>query len=49
MAPVPMAERAAFLAEVAALCRSTLCDSYGQWTVDYVRLRFAAMRSVSQT
>jgi trans-aconitate methyltransferase len=49
MAPVPRAERAAFLAEVAALCRATLCDSHGQWTVDYVRLRFAATRPVSHT
>jgi trans-aconitate methyltransferase len=49
MAPVPIAERAAFLAEVAELCRTTLCDSYGQWTADYVRLRFAATRPVSQT
>jgi trans-aconitate methyltransferase len=49
MAPVPMAERAAFLAEVADLCRVTLCDSHGQWTVDYVRLRFAATRPVSPT
>jgi trans-aconitate methyltransferase len=49
MAPVPMAERAAFLAEVAELCRATLCDSDGQWTVDYVRLRFAATRPVSST
>jgi trans-aconitate methyltransferase len=47
MAPVPMAERAAFLAEVADLCRATLCDPSGQWTVDYVRLRFAATRPVS--
>jgi hypothetical protein len=44
-----MAERAAFLAEVADLCRATLCDSQGQWTVDYVRLRFAATRPVSPT
>jgi trans-aconitate methyltransferase len=49
MAPIPMAERAAFLAEVAELCRSTLCDASGQWTVDYVRLRFAATRPVSPT
>jgi hypothetical protein len=26
-----------------------LCDSQGQWTVDYVRLRFAATRPVSHT
>jgi SAM-dependent methyltransferase len=49
MAPVPMAEHAAFLAEVADLCRAALCDSSGQWTVDYVRLRFAATRPVSPT
>jgi trans-aconitate methyltransferase len=49
MAPVPMAERAAFLAEVVDLCRAMLCDSQGQWTVDYVRLRFAATRPVSPT
>jgi trans-aconitate methyltransferase len=49
MAPVPIAERAAFLVEVAALCRPTLCDASGQWTVDYVRLRFAATRPVAPT
>ena len=46
--PVPRAERAAFLAEVADLCRPTLCDSSGHWTVDYVRLRFAATRPGAQ-
>jgi trans-aconitate methyltransferase len=49
MAPVPMAGRAAFLAEVAELCRAALCDSQGHWTVDYVRLRFAARRPTSST
>jgi trans-aconitate methyltransferase len=44
MAPVPMAGRAAFLAEVAEWCRPTLCDGQGQWTADYVRLRFSATR-----
>jgi hypothetical protein len=47
MAHVPMAERAAFLAEVADSSRATLCDAAGQWTVDYVRLRFAATRPVA--
>jgi trans-aconitate methyltransferase len=31
-------------AEVAELLRPTLCDQHGNWTVDYVRLRFAATR-----
>jgi SAM-dependent methyltransferase len=48
MAPVPIVERTAFLAEVADLCRSMLCDAHGHWIVDYVRLRFAATRPVSQ-
>ena len=49
MAPVSTAERPAFLAEVAELCRAALCDSDGHWTADYVRLRFAATRPVSRT
>jgi trans-aconitate methyltransferase len=49
MAPLPRAERATFLAEVAELCRPTLCDFQGHWSVDYVRLRFAATRPVSRT
>ena len=47
MAPVPVAERAAFLAEVAGRCHATLCDAEGHWTADYVRLRFAATRPVA--
>src|SRR5262245_36309803 len=49
MAPLPMAERHAFLAEVASVCRPTLCDVQGQWTADYVRLRFSATKPVSAT
>jgi len=49
MAPLPSAERAAFLAEVASLCRPTLCDAGGHWTVDYVRLRFAATKPMAAT
>ena len=30
------------MAEVAELLRPSLCDEHGRWTVDYVRLRFAA-------
>ena len=35
--------RAAAQAEVLALLRPVLCDSQGQWTADYMRLRFAAV------
>jgi SAM-dependent methyltransferase len=41
-AAVPVPERAAFLVEVKAALRPELCDVSGQWTADYVRLRFAA-------
>ncbi len=37
-------DRPAFLAEVQELLRPRLCDADGQWTADYVRLRFAASR-----
>lgn len=40
-------ERSAFLAEVAELCRPTLCDTAGKWSVDYVRLRFSATKPTS--
>lgn len=45
--PLPTAERAVFLTQVADLCRSTLCDADGMWSVDYVRLRFAATKPAS--
>jgi SAM-dependent methyltransferase len=35
-------EREEVLGEVEELLRPCLCDSAGQWTADYVRLRFAA-------
>jgi trans-aconitate methyltransferase len=41
-AAIPPPERAGFLAAVAERCRESLCDSAGRWSVDYVRLRFAA-------
>jgi trans-aconitate methyltransferase len=37
-------DRAEFLAEVKEELRPKLCDAAGQWTADYVRLRFAATR-----
>jgi SAM-dependent methyltransferase len=44
LAAVPPAERAAVKAEVEGLLRAELCDAAGRWTVDYVRLRFAAVK-----
>jgi len=41
-AVLPVAERAAFIEEVRDALRPALCDAKGQWTADYVRLRFAA-------
>lgn len=46
LAAVPSTQRAACLAEVVELCRPQLCDAHGNWTVDYVRLRFAATKPV---
>jgi trans-aconitate methyltransferase len=44
LAPVPNAERPAFLAEVREDLRSTLQRDDGSWWADYVRLRFVARR-----
>jgi trans-aconitate methyltransferase len=38
------ADSAEVLDEIEALLRPSLCDSRGQWTADYVRLRFMATR-----
>ncbi len=46
LAPLPPADRPAYLAEVRDALRPALCDAAGQWTADYVRLRFAARRPV---
>ncbi|MBI1814841.1 MAG: methyltransferase domain-containing protein [Deltaproteobacteria bacterium] len=43
-AVLPAAERAAFIDEVREAARPALCDAQGQWTADYVRLRFAATK-----
>lgn len=39
---VPEGEHAAMREEVVRALRRALCDRHGRWTVDYVRLRFAA-------
>jgi trans-aconitate methyltransferase len=40
-------DRAAYLEEVRRELLPKLCDSTGQWTADYVRLRFAAVKQPS--
>jgi trans-aconitate methyltransferase len=44
---LPVSQRAVVLAEARERCRPQLCDAAGHWTVDYVRLRFAATKPVS--
>jgi SAM-dependent methyltransferase len=39
---IPQHEREPFLTEVENLLREELCDSFGNWTAHYVRLRFLA-------
>jgi trans-aconitate methyltransferase len=41
---LPASERAAFLAEISESLGPHLCDEQGQWSADYVRLRFAALK-----
>ncbi len=38
-------ERDDFLNEVTSLLKPVLCDSQGRWTADYMRLRFAAIKT----
>lgn len=42
--PLPAAARPAYLEEVREALRPKLCDANGNWTADYVRLRFAAQK-----
>ncbi len=41
---VPPAERPHAMEQIVALLRPVLCDRQGNWTADYVRLRFQARR-----
>lgn len=43
LASLPEADRKGARARVAALVRPALCDGEGNWTADYVRLRFRAV------
>ncbi len=49
LAAVRAAERAAVKDEVEALVRAALYDPSGAWTLDYVRLRFAAVKRMRGT
>lgn len=40
---IPDVERESFVQEVEELLRPEICDSNGQWTAHYIRLRFKAM------
>ena len=44
---VPVDQRWEFIAEVVESLRGDLCDEAGNWTADYVRLRFSATRRAS--
>ena len=44
-AAVGQNQRDDFLDEVTALLKPVLCDSQGRWTADYMRLRFAAIKT----
>jgi trans-aconitate methyltransferase len=42
---LPPPDRARAVAQTLALLKPALCDADGNWTADYVRLRFAAVRA----
>ena len=44
-AALPAPARPAFLDEVRETLRPELCNANGQWTADYVRLRFVAVKA----
>jgi SAM-dependent methyltransferase len=44
-AALPQNERGGFLDEVTAILKPVLCDTQGRWTADYIRLRFAAIKT----
>jgi SAM-dependent methyltransferase len=43
---LPPTERPSYITEVQEALRPELCDAQGKWTADYIRLRFAANKSV---
>ena len=40
---IPQHQRESFIEEVEDLLREEVCDSHGNWTAHYVRLRFLAV------
>jgi SAM-dependent methyltransferase len=42
---LPQSERGGFLDDVTAMLKPVLCDPQGRWTADYMRLRFAAVKT----
>jgi hypothetical protein len=42
---VPAVERPAALEQIVGLLKPVLCDREGNWTADYMRLRFVARRA----
>ena len=44
LSALPAAERPAYIEAVREALRPKLCDANGNWTADYVRLRFAAQK-----
>ncbi|MDP3744035.1 MAG: methyltransferase domain-containing protein [Methylotenera sp.] len=48
-AALPVGERPRFIAEVVESLRPKLCDTNGNWTADYVRLRFFATKPMIKT
>jgi len=44
LAALPESDRKPFVAEITAALKPVMCDASGQWTADYVRLRFAAVK-----
>ncbi|MDO9281037.1 MAG: methyltransferase domain-containing protein [Methylotenera sp.] len=47
-AALPVDERPNFIAEVVESLRPKLCDINGNWTADYVRLRFVATKPITK-
>ncbi|HSI38771.1 MAG TPA: methyltransferase domain-containing protein [Methylotenera sp.] len=41
---LPATQRKRFITEVVEILRPILCDEFGNWTADYVRLRFSATK-----
>jgi trans-aconitate methyltransferase len=46
---LPITEKQGFISEIVGALRHALCDAHGNWTADYVRLRFSATKSYSNT